>query len=218
MPTVAFEDKVRKLIDNWVLECIMGDIEQFLKLPKGGNYPVAALLFSVIDLMGGLLNGNVEANHTENMMTFMREYMRQVDSRYADLAPLLVDMFRHPITHTTTSRSYSLGSQTLRSGIYWEEDVSRRAQLIQLRKCHFVRAQDGGKDYLIVNDHVLFEDLISAIKRYRDDLLAGKSQKLRDRFEKAHNDLTSPKVGAKFGTEIRTVQSWPYTKEKCFGT
>ena len=75
MPPVTFEDKVRKLIDNWVLECIMGDMEQFLQPPKGGNYPVAALLFSLIDLMGGLLKGNVMANHTDNMKAFINGYL-----------------------------------------------------------------------------------------------------------------------------------------------
>jgi hypothetical protein len=216
MPTVAFVDNVRKLIDNWVLECIMGDIEQFLKLPKGGNYPVAALLFSVIDLMGGLLKGNVEGNHTHNMQTFIRKYLYQIDSKYGDLAPLLVDMFRHPITHTTTSRSYVFGGYTLRSGIYWEEDVSHRTQLLQRRNCHLVKAKYKGQDYLIVNDHVLFEDLRRAIKQYRDDLLGGKDQKLKCCFENAYEAVTEVKKGKKFGAEIQIVHSWPYTQDKCF--
>ena len=213
----SFDDKVQKLIDDWVLQCIMGDIEQFLKHPKRGNYPVAALLFSVIDLMGGLLNGNVDANHTCNMETFIRQYLSQMNSKYSDLASLLVDMFRHPITHTTTSRSYALNGYTLRSGIYWEEDVSHRVQLLQQRKCHLVKAQYRGQDYLLVNDHVLFADLKSAIQQYREDLTGGKVQAIRCCFEKAYDAMTKVKSGKRFDSEIRLVQSWPYTQDKCFG-
>lgn len=217
MPAVTFEDKVRKLIDNWVLECIMGDIEQFLQPSKKGNYPVATLLFSLIDLMGGLLNGNVDANHTDNMKTFMNKYLNQIDSKYGDLTPLLVDMFRHPITHTTTSRSYSLGGYTLRSGLYWEEDVSQRAQLIHQRKCHLVKARYEGHDCLLLNDHVLFEDLKRAIRKYQDELLEGKDPGLGTCFEKAYADMTGPKNGNRFSNEIQIVESWAYTHEKCFG-
>ena len=70
---------------------------------------------------------------------------------------------------------------------------------------------------MLLNDHVLFKDLKRAIRKYRDSLLEGKDPTLKTFFEKAYADMTGVKNGKPFSKEIKIVQSWAYTQEKCFG-
>jgi hypothetical protein len=220
---------VERLLDDWVENCILGDIGQMLRHRSSGNYPVAALLFSVIDLLGGLQRGNVEGNHRDNMIAFMQRYLARVDPRYRSIGYLLVDMFRHPLVHTSLSRSYRAraGRYVIRSAIYWEEDTRRRRQLIARRKAHLVRKMYKASDYLIINDHVLHDDVVRALGMYRQELLSGRYRVLARRFSSAYDRAMSAvnlwqlrKQRAKHATmlarQIGRVRRWPATRAKCF--
>jgi len=225
---MTLKDEVESLLDDWVEGCILSDIRQMLRRRSGGNYPVAALLFSVIDLLGGLQRGNVEGDHRDNMIAFLNRYLAQVDPRYATISYLLVDMFRHPLVHTSLSRSYKApgGRYTLRSAIYWEEDTRRRRHLIARRKAHLVRKPYKGRDYLVVNDHVLHDDLMRALALYRQDVLSGRYRRLSRRFSSAYAratsvvDLSQVRKRRDHATilarQIGKVRRWPVTRAKCF--
>jgi hypothetical protein len=221
----TLEAKVQILLENWVEHCILGDIAQMLRRGSRGNYPVAALLFSVIDLLGGLQRGNVDGDHTKNMVAFIKRYLAQVDPTYGSIADLLVDMFRHPLLHTTGSRNYIAGRNALHSAIYWEEDTRRRRQLIASRKAHLARKTHKGRSYLVINDHVLHGDLMLALRLYRDELMSGKHHKLSRAFSTAYDAATKPvslathpkkQLARRLARQIGRVRRWPATRAKCF--
>jgi hypothetical protein len=223
---VTLDEKVSMLLDVWVEHCILGDINQMLRARSRGNYPIAALLFSVIDLLGGLQRGNVDGGNTQNIVAFIKRYLARVDVNYKHTADLLVDMFRHPLLHTTRSRSYRTRSRhVLRSAIYWEEDTRRRRQHVAVRKAHLVRKVYRGNDFLVINDHVLFADIVEALGLYRSDLLSGRHHVLARNFRRAFDAATSvvdlpghPKkrLALKLSRQIGRVRRWAPAKDRCF--
>jgi hypothetical protein len=226
MATKTLQEKVDDLIGNWIEHCILGDIGQMLRRRSRGNYPVAALLFSVVDLLGGLQRGNVDGDHTSNMVAFIKRYLAKVDPTYGTVPDLLVDMFRHPLLHTTRSRSYLAGRRyVLRSAIYWEEDTRRRRALVAARKAHLVRKRYRGHQYLVINDHVLHSDIVCALELFRKDIVSGTHRQLARNFSRAYESATAivelrthpkQKLARRLARQVGRVRRRPGTKAKCF--
>jgi hypothetical protein len=172
------------------------------------------------------------------MLAFLARYLGAVDPRYKSIGALLVDMFRHPLIHTSLSRSYQVGrGYILKSAIYWEEDTRRRRSLVARRKAHLVRKTYKGRDFLVINDHVLHDDVVQALSLYRADLLSGRHHLLARRFSNGYRQATAvvsvaslrpakktpqgkkKPQGTLAGTlfrQIGKVRRWPAARVKCF--
>jgi len=100
-----------------------------------------------------------------------------------------------------------------------------------------VRKTYKGRDFLVINDHVLHDDVVQALSRYRADLLSDRHHLLARRFSNGYRRATAvvSVASLKTGEEDAArqeeaarharrdtlspdwkVRRWPAARVKCF--
>lgn len=89
-------------------------------LPEGNFYTGIRHAFAEIDGLGKLLRGNFGPRETtENAIEFGRVYLSQIDPRYKPLIGLLIDMFRHGLSHTHLTKTVRFLIRRRRAHLRW---------------------------------------------------------------------------------------------------
>lgn len=140
------------------------------------------LIFVHIDLFGRLYAGesyNRDRRTVQNAVLFMEDYFGKVDKRYKEISSLLYHALRHGYVHV-----YSPKRIKLQNGERLDFSFSpynRKIEHLSLRK--MIERELSGN--VVINRwsvHVsqLFDDLVSAIDKYADDV--AHDQDISDKF------------------------------------
>ena len=140
---------------------------------------VLLLIFTYIDLLGYLYKGRTLSS---NAVEFMRGYLGRVDKRYEEVGGLLYDALRHGLVHLSTPKRIQLQNGMILDFLFVHAE--QRQDHLKVTKSEEI--ETGGRveiHRLSVDVDLLYEDLLSAIDIYADDIRH--NQALSDTFWKA---------------------------------
>ncbi len=180
---------------------------------KGGEIPlfdstdlILTLIFINIDLLGYLYKGEGKSICA---VEFMRKYLGEVDTRYEEVGGLLYDALRHGYIHLATPKRIGLQdgkildfSFTVAGQRQDHLKVTKREELERVGRVEICR--------LNVNLSILYEDLLSAMDKYAEDIRH--NQALSDTFRKAFETRRQPQKAKEEALLGRT-----YIRESDFG-
>ena len=179
-----FEEAIKKPLKESITSLLASD---GLPLSESPNI-ILLLIFTHIDLLGYLYKGK---NSSSNSVEFMREYIGRIDTRYKEVGGLLYNALRHGYVHLATPKrmqlkngmilDFSFGSAIAgkRQG---HLKVTKREEIERVGKLEICR--------LFVNLSQLYEDLLSAMDKYAEDIRH--NQVLSDIFWKAFETRRNP--------------------------
>jgi hypothetical protein len=143
-------------------------------------------IFTHIDLLGCLYKGKTSSG---NAVEFMREYLGRVDERYKEVSGLLYDGLRHGLVHLATPKRIQLqNGTTLDFSFRFAEKqqnhlkVAKKEEMERMGRINICR--------LSVNLYILYEDLLSAMDKYAEDIRH--NQELSDIFWEAFETRRKP--------------------------
>lgn len=150
--------------------------------------PILLLIFTHIDLLGYLYKGR-DPSPSRDAVEFIREYLGRVDKRYEKVGGLLYDALRHGYVHLVTPKRILLkngvildfsfvtgGHPGKHLTVINEKEIEREGRLEIYR--------------LFVNLSQLYEDLLSAMDIYAEDIRH--NQDLSDVFQKSFETRRKP--------------------------
>ncbi len=125
---------------------------------------VLLVTFSHIDMLGYLYTGDSSSrNSSKNAVQFFREYFGKVDARYKEVGGLLYDTLRHGLVHLATPKRIRLTNGVILD--YAHGCAQQRQDHLKVTK---IGTEETIKLFLDVD--LLYQDLISAIDIYTDDI------------------------------------------------
>jgi len=201
MPNTNWDDKeLAKAIDrgtkvSYLISHIKKPLDEFRTLLLAGRnlFPseiedvVLLVVFTYVDLLGYLYKGK---SFSKNAVQFLRDYLGRVDKRYEEVGGLLYDAFRHGYVHLATPKRIQL-----RGGEIVDFQFSRaKERQDHLKVTKTQEIQRTGERVVIyrlsVDVDLLYEDLLSAIDIYADDIRHNPT--LSDTFWKAFEKRRKP--------------------------
>jgi hypothetical protein len=169
-------------------------LERYLKEPleeimtplmKGDEIPLPGLIdimmvliFVHVNLLGYLYSKNDSA---ADAVKFFREYFGRIDGRYKEVGGLLYVMLRHGWIHRFTAKRLKL-NDGMTLDFEYTFDVNREQ--------HLIMTETQGTNRLLISLPVLYNDLLSAIDLYAEDIRH--SQTLSDVFNRALETIREP--------------------------
>lgn len=154
--------------------------------PQGGLFAAPRLIFAYIDYLGYLYKGQ---SSSENAVAFVRDYLGKVDKRYSEVGGLLYHIYRHGTIHEYEPKQIRL--KFLRTRVLWFV-YKNKAKELHLSGFLAEDKFDRSKETLHLRVHLnsLYDDLLSAIDFYIDDLK--QNDTLRYNFDKARKEIEEP--------------------------
>jgi len=149
------------------------------------SYPgdaMMVLIFTHIDLLGYLYKG---ASSSRNAVEFLRDYLGRADTRYKEVGGLLYVALRHGWIHKVTPKRFELRDGTILD-FSWGS-TKNRAEHLKMKKDTIERREVYR---LFISLPLLYEDLVSAIDLYAEDLRH--NQELLDIFKEAFETRREP--------------------------
>jgi hypothetical protein len=159
------EGQVRTLVTQEIVELA----EQYAagRIAGTGHFSIPREVFCYVDHLGDLAFGGQPP--TIRAISYLREYF---PPDYADVAGLLVAMWRHGTVHNLLPRSYkdSVGDPPKALHVRWlsanhDQSRERGAHLL----FYPIKGQPGSA-YLVMNTPQLAEDLLSSINSFLERL------------------------------------------------
>jgi hypothetical protein len=153
----------------------MSESEGFL--PFEVDLTILTLIFIHIDLLGCLYKGK---NSSNNAVEFIRDYLGRIDSRYKEIGGLLYEALRHGLVHLGTPKRILLSDGDILDFSYGH--FTGRKEYLKVNKTiEFLHDGSRVNVYrLLISDKLFFEDLLSSIDLYADDIRS--NQEMSDRF------------------------------------
>jgi len=200
MPNTSWDDKeLAKAIDrrtkaSYLISHIKKPLDEFKTLllaerrvfsPESTDI-VLLLVFTYVDLLGYFYKGN---NSTSNAVEFLREYLGRVDKRYEEVGGLLYEALRHGYIHLATPKRIQLQNEMILDFLFVHAE--QRQDHLKVTKSQEI--ERGGRmeiHRLSVDVDLLYEDLLSAIDKYAEDIRH--NQALLDVFWKAFETRRKP--------------------------
>lgn len=220
MTSSNWDDKeLAKTLDRsnkaaYVISHIKEPLEEIINTfrTKKGMFPsesiniLLLLIFTYIDLLGYLYKSNTSSF---NAVEFIREYLGRVDPRYKEIGGLLYDAFRHGLVHLATPKRIQLKNGIILDFLFTL--VGQRENNFKVSKTHEIQKTGGRVDIhrLSLNLSLLYEDLLSAIDLYTDDVRH--NQALSDIFWRAFETRRKPEKAKE-----AALLSKPYIQESDF--
>jgi len=161
-------------------------VEIMTPLLSGGEIPpleamdvMMVLIFIHINLLGYLHSGKDETSYA---VEFLRKYLGMVDSRYKEVGGLLYDLLRHGWIHRFVPKRLKLDNGMILDFQY-SNDTNRER--------HLIMVEIQGAKKLLISESLLYEDLLSAIDLFADDIRH--NQDVSKVFEDAFKERRKPK-------------------------
>jgi hypothetical protein len=185
------------IVENKIAS-LENDVERCLPHNKSENtcyapFPALLYCFSVIDLLGALLEGKaIGGNTAENSRKYMECYMD-----YSPGIPMLMQkIFRHKLVHLSQPCPGMIYNGQI---LFWEandRDPSKHNTLENLNHQLFYQGNSYSVFQFILSVRSLTKDIKDSVIRlpngYLDDL--AKDQNLRKNFNRAINQIFDPLV------------------------
>ena len=149
-------------------------------------YLVLLELFTYIDLLGYLYKGE---NSSRNAVEFIREYLGKIDQRYVEVGGLLYHALRHGMVHLATPKRIKLEDGMMLDFSFVA--FSNKQDYLKVKKRQ--ETEESGQleiCRLLVNLTQLYEDLLSAMDKYGEDIRH--NQALSDIFWKTFETRRKP--------------------------
>ena len=174
------------------LEEVASSLQEENKMFRGGFIGIVLLLiFTHIDLLGYLYTGDTSIGRlSKNAVKFLREYLGRVDSCYKEVGGLLYDSLRHGYVHLFTPKRIQL-----KNGMIVDFSFAtggQRQDYLTVKKTEELQMSGQRVEIyrLLLYVSLLYEDLLSAIDKYAEDIRH--NQALSDVFEPAFETRRNP--------------------------
>ena len=157
------------------------------------SYPgdaMMVLIFTHIDLLGYLYRGE---SSSRNAVDFLRDYLGRADPRYEEVGGLLYVALRHGWIHKVTPKRFDLEDGAILD-FSWGS-TKNRAEHLKIKKDTIERREVYR---LFISLTLLYEDLVSAIDLYAEDLRH--NQELSNIFKEAFETRREPEKEEKVCT------------------
>jgi hypothetical protein len=165
---------------------------------NAGHFSVPREVFCCIDFMGYLTSGK---NSTQNAVKFIKQYFPQ---RYQDYAELFYSMWRHGLVHEFIPKTYSANSANGEPGKIRLTWLANNSRARRNREVHLKFRRSKGHPGTLqwsINICSLADDLLVAVRRFKDDVTHDEQKKKRS--QEHLNRLYSAREYTEVGKDIR---------------
>jgi hypothetical protein len=180
--------EIRKYLTN-IKESITKDVGTVLSVYSEnltGFFAIPRLLFPEIDGLGSLITGKPGAT-VENIISYFKLILSEIDPRYAKYAVFITFVYRHGLLHQHTPKVF----EYKKKDIGWMFNMSNTNNPIDSQRSSHLNFEH---DFLELNMNIFYHDVINSIdKAYEIIIKSHKDQFNRAVFEQ-HKPLNKTSI------------------------
>lgn len=183
MKNTSFTDKqIKKHLDR-IKESLENEVKNVLSVYSGkmaGFFAIQRLLFPEIDGLGSFITGKPSST-TENIVTYFRLAMSEINPDYAKYAVFLTVVFRHGLLHQHDPKVFEYKY----NDIGWKLSISNTNNPIEVqRESHLLY-----KDHMFQLDlNVFYQDTTDSIDKLYNIII----RSYKTEFTKSINEQSRP--------------------------
>lgn len=180
--TLYTNEDIRKHLDL-IKQSIKDDVGSVLSVYSGkmsGFFAVPRLLFPEIDGLGSFITGK-PGQTVENIITYLKLVLSQIDPRYAKYAVFITFVYRHGLLHQHTPKIF----EYRKKDIGWMFNISHTNNPLEVQREFHLRF---GSDFLQLDMNVFYQDTVDSIDKLYEIII----KSYRQQFSQAVNQQSAP--------------------------
>lgn len=181
---IAFEG-AKHYLRNHLMESLKNEFnpaikaytEDSIKTGIGkGFFGLLRIIFPTITFLGALYKGRDSA---KNAVSFMENYMGQVDPKYEHLSDLIYNVYRHGLTHTQMPKVLEIDGKI----VIWEINYNDPEHLKIAKSKNLIN--------IPISPNRFFRDLVEALEKYINDFDdTGKNTEWLETFKRGFLEMS----------------------------
>jgi hypothetical protein len=174
--------QIKSHLDN-IKSSIENDVGKVLSVYSAnmcGFFAIPRLLFPEIDGMGSFLTGDPE-NTTKNIITYFKEVLSEIDTRYANYAVFITYVYRHGLLHQHHPKMF----EYKKKGIGWMFNISNTNNPIEIQRPHHLNFVGN---ILQIDMNLFYKDVIDSIDKLYEKII----NSYKDSFAKSIQKQSRP--------------------------